>query len=415
MLPSNLYHPNTILFAALLAASMVTPCIPSMGSAQASPQQGQAGLRAAVEAAWQKSVQARTLEARREEVSAGSEAAQSWIAGSPVVGLSQRNERQNGRTGARETEVSLSAPIWRPGQQSTRQALAQAMAGELDALIANARLTLAGEVRERFWALAAAEETLFEMKDHTEHLEELAAEVMQRVQAGDLARTDGMLAQQEVLAARAAVNEAQARLNEARAHYQLLTGQSGNPPFAAEAVDGAAPEPHPRLIAARSSVQRAQAGQNEVHATQNEPPTLGIALRQEKDSSNTSRSIGVSLQIPLGTGARSRPMIAAAQTRLETASAELNQVQAALAAEVKLAREQLDNARDMLGTLSARTELTREHARLIEKAFKLGERALVEHLRAQSLTHDAHMQERQQRVALGLAHARLNQAMGILP
>jgi outer membrane protein, heavy metal efflux system len=35
-------------------------------------------LKAAVDAAWQRSPQAKTLEARREEMTAGREAAQSW-------------------------------------------------------------------------------------------------------------------------------------------------------------------------------------------------------------------------------------------------------------------------------------------------------------------------------------------------
>lgn len=128
------------------------------------------------------------------------------------MGLSQRSDRWNDRNGVQETDISLSAPVWLPGQKSARQALAQTSSDDLEAQIASARLARAGEVRERLRAVAAAREALTEVQDHLHYLEGLANEVLQRVRAGDLARTDGMLAQQEVLASQGAVAAAQAKL-----------------------------------------------------------------------------------------------------------------------------------------------------------------------------------------------------------
>jgi outer membrane protein, heavy metal efflux system len=74
-------------------------------------QPGPAGLKTAVEAAWQRSPPVRTLEARRAEMEAGRDAAASWVAGSPSLGLAQRSDRWTDRNGVRETEVSVSAPV----------------------------------------------------------------------------------------------------------------------------------------------------------------------------------------------------------------------------------------------------------------------------------------------------------------
>jgi outer membrane protein TolC len=86
-----------------------------------------------------------------------------------------------------------------------------------------------------------------------------------------------------------------------------------------------------------------------------------------------------------------------------------------LKADIDLAREQLEAAKRSLEAASSRALLTRQHTELIEKAFKAGERGLADLLRSQALSHEAEVAERQQKVALGLAHARLNQALGILP
>lgn len=374
-------------------------------------------LKAAVNAAWQRSSQGRTLEARRDEMLAGQEAAQTWIAGSPTIGLSQRSDRWTEQNGVRETEVSLATPLWLPGQKSARQALAQTRSDTLEAQIANAKLALAGEVRERLWAVAAAREALAQAQVNQKHLEALADEVQRRVKAGDLARTDGMLARQEALAAQAAVSAAQAKLQEESARYQTLSGQSEIPAPQPEPLGKASQAPHPRIAATRAALQSAQASLDVVNKTRSDPPTIGVAMRRERDrpANPASHSVSIGVQIPIGTAARNRPLETAARTQIETAAAESSQAEATVRAEVELARQQLAVAEQALEGAALRAALAREHTQLIEKAFRLGERGLAEFLRSQALSHEAEMGERQQRVALGLAHARLNQALGILP
>ena len=380
-------------------------------------QAGLPGLKAAVDAAWQRSPHGRTLDARRNETLAGHEAAQSWIAGSPSVGLSQRSDRWTEQNGVRETDVSLSAPIWLPGQKSARQALAQTNSSELEAQIASARLAIAGEVRERLWAVAAALETLTEVQDHHHHLEGLAEEVMRRVKAGDLARSDGMLARQEALAAQGAIAMAQAKLQEAQARYTALTGQPQIPAPEPEPLSAAQNGPHPRSVAARSAVDRAQAAHKVVMATRSDPPTVGMSMRREQDTfaGGSNRSVGIAIQIPFGTHARNRPLETAALTQIQTAEAEAAQAEAVLRGDAELARKQLATAEQARETAVVRAAVMREHTQLIEKAFRLGERGLADLLRSEALSHEAQVAVRQQQVAVGLAHARLNQAFGVLP
>lgn len=389
----------------------------TMASPLALSQAGPLGLKAAVDAAWQRSPQGRTLEAQRNESLAGREAAQSWIAGSPSVGMSQRSDRWTDQNGVRETDVSLSAPIWLPAQKSARQALAQTSSDDLEAQIANARLAIAGEVRERLWAVAAAREALVEVQDHLHHLEDLAGEVMKRVKAGDLARTDGMLAQQEVLAAQGAVTGAQAKLQEARTRYTALTGQAEIPTAEPEPIAAGQDRIHPRLLAARSSLDRAQAAHKVVLATRTGPPTVGVSMRREQDNfaGGSSRSVGIAVQIPLGTNARSRPLETAALTHIETAEAEAALAEAVLQGDAELARQQLATAEQAREAAIARAAIMHEHTQLIDKAFRLGERGLAELLRSEALSHEADVAVHQQQIAVGLARARLNQALGITP
>ncbi len=373
-------------------------------------------LSNAVQAAWRISPQARTLEAKRDEMRAGLESARTWVAGSPVLGLSQRSDRWTDRNGAKESEVSISAPLWLPGHKAAREAVAQSNTEDLEAQIAVARLALAGEVRERLWTVAAARESLAEASDHQGHLEALTEEVMRRVEAGDLARSDGMLARQEVLAAQSAVANARAKEQEALMRYRVLTGQTDIPSNPLEPLAAAVSTPHPRALAAIAGLQRSKAALKAADAIRSDPPTVGLLMRKDQGGSgDSSRTIGVAIQIPIGTSARNRPLEAAARTQSETAAAEFSQADLLLQAESDLARQQLLAAQESWQRASERAALTREHATLIEKSFRAGERGLGDLLRAQALAHEADAAERQQKVAVGLAHARVNQALGIIP
>lgn len=374
-------------------------------------------LNVAIQSAWQRSPQLHTLEARRDEMAAGYEATQTVIAGSPSLGLSQRTDRWTDRRGRQELEVVLSAPIWLPGQQSARQALAESATTNLEAQIIHTRWQIAGEVRERYWAVIAAREMLAEAQDHQQHLQALADEVQRRVNVGDLAKVDGMLAQQEVLFASTAVGSAQTRFNELLMRYRALTGQVDIADPMPESLEMAVPDLHPRLAMARSALQQAQAAVRVTDVVRSDPPIVGLSMRREQESTiaNADRSVGLSVHIPLGTRSRNFPLEAAARTQIETATADLAMIESTLQLNVDSAHQQLEVAQQTLATAVARTLMTREYTQLMKKAFQLGERSLADVLRAQTLVHEADAAERQQRVALGLARAQLNQALGVMP
>ncbi|XLZ68723.1 TolC family protein [Massilia sp. SR12] len=385
--------------------------------ATADPITSTAALRQAVEQAWQRSPLARALEARQEEAAAASALANSWLAAAPTLGLSERSDRWTDQRGQRETEVSLAAQVLLPGQHTARQRHAARSSEELALLRDRARLAVAGEVRQRLWEAAAAREVLAEKTDHRHHLEELRDDVARRVKAGDLARSDALLAEQEVLAAANEVTLARGRAAETMTRLAILTGLSELPELDPEPLADAPAAPHLRLRVTQASEERAKAAVQLASAGTQSSPTVALSMRRERGAylAESDRSIGVALQIPIVGATRNRPAAALAATQLATASAERQEAESAVAAELSLARLQLENVRAGLQAAVRRAEAMREHTALFEKAFAQGERSLAELLRSRALTHEAEVALRQQRVAIGLAHAQLNQALGTLP
>lgn len=374
-------------------------------------------LQQAVDSAWRRAPVARTLEARQDEAAAARGLAGSWLAANPTLGLSQRNDTGASGRDQRESDLSVSTSIWLPHQKRARETLAERSADEVAAHLGATRLEIAGLVRSRLWEAAAARVMLDERQGHVQHLEQLAGEVQRRVKAGDLARSDGLLAEQEVLAARVQVLHARTAAADALARYRVLTGLPELPALEPEPLHETDAPANPRLHAAQASEQRARASLRLAEASRAAPPTVALSVRREDERTlrEPARSIGIALQIPLGSAGRNRSIEAQASTVIATAAAEAAQVRASAAADIEVARERLANARLALATADARAVALHEHTALFAKAFQHGERGLAELLRSHALTHEADVAVAQQRVALGLAHASLNQALGILP
>jgi outer membrane protein TolC len=403
----------------LLAAACALPAFAWAADPVAPPRPASVSMHALVEAAWQRSPQARGLAGRQDEAAAERALADTWLAAPPTLGISDRSDRWTERQNQRESELSIGAPVLLPGQRKARQALAAERGSEVQAQLAQSRLVLAGEVRTRLWDAAAAAALLAEKQDHLHHLEELAEDVQRRVKAGDLARTDGLLAQQEVLTAKAEVAHARTRARETLLRLRVLTGIAHLPDLPPEPLPGeqAPGAEHVRLRAVHATEARARAALDLAKASVQGPPTVVLSMRREREGlvPASDRSIGVAVQVPLGGRQRNRPAEALAASQWGVASAERAQAQSEIEAEAELAREQLDNARQALDAANSRALALREHTTLIEKAFRLGERPLAELLRARALAHEAEMSLRKQQVAVARAHAQVNQALGIIP
>lgn len=378
----------------------------------------QENLKELVDRAWARAVSVRAAEGRIAEADAGRAQAESLFAGSPALELATRSDRFNNDRGLREHEVALSAPIWLPGQRAAHGKFVDAETAEAAARLNAAHLELAGLVRERVWALVAAEAEYAHAQLHAEAAKRLEADTLRRVKAGDLARTDALLAMQEALNAMAEVQAAKRVRAEAAAKLQALTG-SAQLPSVYEEHDVPAPslEAHPRVLAARLAAERAQRRVRLLSTSRSDAPEVALSHRWEQsvDDPSHERSIGISVRIPLATDARNRPLDAAAQTEVSTTAAEeraaIDQVQA----DIQSAQAALAAAEEQVSLFEARHAAATERAELLNKSFELGELSLAEQLRARSAAGAAGLARERAYAERGLARARLNQAKGILP
>ena len=378
-------------------------------SAQSAP------LAAAVDAAWNRSVHARSAEGQVAVAAAQQTAAASLWAAPPSVELSYRSDRLLDNAGRTESEAGVAWPLLLPGQRAARRAAAHAERNAAEATLEAARLRVAGEVREAAWAVVARQAEASVASQNARGLEALANDIDRRVKAGDLARADALAARAEFLAASAAAAEARQRLDAAKAQWKALTGME-QVPDPTESRAGARTQ-HPELAAAALGAESARNKLDLVRASRGDPPEIIVRYRQETIASGlpSEKTIGLAIRIPLGTDDRNLPREKAALAEMEVARAEEQRQRLRVEAEAANARGAVSLAEEQVKADESRAELLRERAALIDKSFRAGDTALPELLRANAAATQAEAALAAQRAALGLARARLNQVNGQMP
>lgn len=378
-------------------------------------------LAAAVEAAWQRAVLAREIEGQRERAEAARPSATSWWAAPPALELSHRDDRWQTNAGRRESGVAIAWPLWLPGQRGARGAVVDAARAQASSAAASARLRIAGEVREAAWQVIAQQAALTQVDAQVKALQQLADDVERRVRAGDLARADALATQAERLAAVAQRTELQQQLLAASARWGTLTGSDVTLDMAAldesyhaKAVPSA---PHPEIELAALGSEYARRRLDLVQVSRRDAPELTLGVRQDAAgrAEPAQNSLVFGLRLPFGTADRNQPLRVAAQSELDIAQVSEERLRERVEADAKAAHHAVQSAEQQVVTERERARLLRERASLIERAFRAGEFALPDLLRALAAAAQADTAAARQQATLGMARARLLQTLGVMP
>lgn len=402
-----------ILLFGLAAACSVSAQQPATAAADAAA----VTIRQAVDAAWQRSAVGRTADARHAETTARRDAAASLTPEPPSLTLSQRSDRFSRNDGMREYEAELEVPLWMPGTRAAATAVAGAEGNALDAGLVQARLALAGEVREAVWSLRLARHDLDANRRRLAEAEALAADVERRVKAGDLARVDANGAQGAVQQALAALAEVEARVMREQRLYSALTGLAESPAEVESGPDTNDLDRHPAVLASRGTAEVARARLHQAGTATRDAPELILAISRERGDFDEryANTTTIGIRVPFGTEARNRPQISAANAELIEAESTAALERERLRAEADTARDELEQARRIETFAVERARLAADTRQLLAKSFSLGQIDLPTRLRADNEHFDAELALGRARLEAGRAASRLRQAYGLLP
>ncbi|MBN9459945.1 MAG: TolC family protein [Burkholderiales bacterium] len=385
-------------------------------------------LSQAFETAWALQPPAASRLSRLDAALAARQAAATWTAGPLVADITARTDRVGSRSGEREYDVGLSAPLWLPGERERTARLADAQLAAVDARVSAARLRLAAAIRDAWWEWQRAELEHGLAVDRLENARRLNADVLRRQQAGELSRADlfqaeGTVAQAEVTLADAAAARTSARQALAALVGIPLEGAVPESALRSEPEPTGTPQPqqldtaHPALaeLAVLGEQSRRAADLAAVQRRANPEVVISAIAERGAFGESYNNSLVFGVRIPFGAGPRAQARIASARADADELTAQLGLERARVLAEIEGSRARLQTVREQLTAAERRAALARDVRGFIERSFRLGESDLPTRLRVELEAVEAQRQAARTRVAVATAVSALRQALGLLP
>jgi outer membrane protein TolC len=359
-----------------------------------------------------------SMQSREGMVTAKSLIAHAILPSTPAMIVAHQNDALASGRNEREWLAEVELPIWLPNQRSNRLKVADAFQTNMAASRESIRLQVAGMLREALWDIAFNDNNFALATSKLELARNLQVDVDKRYQAGEMAKTDFMLAQQETLRAEREQLRAEAEVMHARHRYSLLTGLHELPGSFVETQSSLEDYSHSSIwMEAESKLGLAETERNlaQIESHENLQVLLNMRRTQGALDNLSNDSVGLRLRIPFGGDARAAPIKAAAELGVGYALTEREKLRVALEAMMHEAEHNLSVSRAELTIATKQYEIAKESAKLAQKAFSLGETDLVSLLRVQAQTYDTERAFTTRQIQLQWDIARYNQVVGVLP
>ena len=388
-------------------------------------------FRDAVEAAWARAPERDGLSAQQHAAEARAEAAGSAFPGSPTLAGTYDDDHLIGSNEGYTTyQGELSTPIWLPGEGTATVRAARADAHILEAQADNAHLTVAAEVLDATVEALLARGQLANARASLDVTRHLAHDVDHAAALGETPPADADAVRAQLEADSVLATDAATRAATAAAALQALTGSAAVPslvwtgtpavpvhadaPATRDAAEVASSDP--RVAVAQRKLDAALAALRVVRVSPIADPELGVeVIRDKQFGSPWDSRVGVTLRIPLPSRARNLPRLAAAESDVTVAEAELLRVRRLVRLGVLQAQAQLDGAKaDQASAIRAAIALDRR-AGSVTRAWHVGEMPLIELLRARQAAFDAQAQRNRAEVTVQAAVLRAILARGVVP
>ncbi|WP_438971654.1 TolC family protein [Methylophaga sp.] len=358
-------------------------------------------------------------EGKYEQLKQANDAVSHALFAEPMTGnLSHFNDAIGSSDGFQEWEGGVDMPLWLPGQKQKQQALSDKIAAELPAYQQQLKLQASGEVRQLLWQIKLAEAQLQQARIAWQTAKKLEKDVDNRVAAGDLAKTERLLARSNTLEAHSSMANAQSNLQQKLKTYSLITGETQLPASIEETITESETleQSHPELLLQDQVIARLQAKRGIAHFDGSVNPNLSVGVRRDRGNSGEAfnNSIGVGISFALDDSRYSRPAIAQASAELADAQVARQALLRDLKTQLLSRKEQLDSTRQQLTLAKEQDETTQQYYQLQKRAFDLGEVNLIDLLRSQVLANNSQSRKRELEVQVQQQKAAVNQALGII-
>ncbi len=359
------------------------------------------------------------IQALHQESLALKQRAASYLGGAPVISAWYTDDQPFDNNGYLQATSNLQLPLWNWGQREAGQQLGELVEQTAYTYPSALLWEVAGIVREALWTVALQHSRLEKAEQLVNIAKKRLNTIKRRVEVGDLARADLLLAQSDFLAHQSHLKQAEAGFVDANVHYIHVSGLTSIPVDFSEqqSIQTAILDNHPAIEYLAAEVNRAKAQVNWVEKTGVSRPSINFGSTHERDDRqiDVNNRLNIGISIPFGGGAFTAPKIASANRQLVEAMGRLKQRRRDLLHGLHEAEHSIGVDKARLDIAQQRNKIASKYLTMSEKAFQAGEIRLLDLIRIQKDTETINLEVQQAKLSLKRGVARYNQAVGEIP
>ncbi len=376
-------------------------------------------LPAVLEHAVQYSPDYSRILALHQESSALKKRGESYLGGAPVISAAYADDQPFNNNGYLQATSNLQFRLWNWGQREAGQRLGKLAEQTANAYPSALIWQVAGIVREALWTISLQHSRLEKAEQLVNIAKKRLHTIQRRVDVGDLARADLLLAQSDFLAHQSHLKQAEAGFVDANVHYIHVSGLTSIPVDFSEQQSQITTivDNHPAIEYLLAEVKRAQAQISWVEKSGVAQPSLNFGTVHERDDrqNDFNNRLNIGISIPFGGGAFTAPKVAAANRQFVAAMSRLEQRRRDLLHGLHEAEHSIGVDRGRLDIANQRNRIARQYLEMSEKAFQAGEIRLLDLIRIQKDSDTINLELQEAEISLKRGVARYNQAVGELP
>lgn len=361
---------------------------------------------------------ARQGESSLQELSEARKTRASTLFAEPAtISFNHFNDGVGSGDGLREYESAVSMPLWLPGQKRQQQNWSQELANQLPYYQQRLRLQSSGLVRQHIWQVMHAAAQVRQAETTLENAEALFDSVKKRVDAGDLPKTEKLLAESHLLSMQNQRQNAQNQLQKTINQYHYQTGQrslpidveENLPPQQEITVD------HPLLAELSQQIATLRSEMHNAQYAGAVNPSVSVGVKRERDNGSEpfNNSLGLGFTVAIGDKPYSEPAIAEAAKAMADVEIARQQLKKQLEAQLLAQQDQLQSQQAQQEMLRKQYDLSAAYLERQQASFEFGQIDLMTLLRVEAQAYENRAQVQMLEIAIGQTIAEINQTLGV--
>ncbi|GKT11071.1 MAG: outer membrane protein, heavy metal efflux system [Thiomicrorhabdus sp.] len=302
---------------------------------------------------------------------------QSWLSDAVAITVAHENDALTGNLDTQNWAVGAEFSILLPKQRRGLQGVSDAYRTQLSVQQDYLKWLASGKLRQLAWAYKKAQIEKNLAESALKNAFEMQENVQRKVEVGDSAQLDLLLAEKFVLEQQAFVQQKQGQLSLLQKEFKFWTNQSDLPKDIVEIRQPSWPlSKHPKLRWVQSAYEVSKAQYSQQKTLNQGGPTFSIGAQNEKNNTEGNTLLFVEVSVPIGSAPMNQVSVAEKQQAIQEQSVAVKRTKQALHIAI-LSAEQDVLMREQSRLLAKQQhKISQETLRLAEQAYQLGESSI---------------------------------------